>query len=98
MEISEAICAVDQKYVSDMTVMFERMARSQHMKEAAQKMGQIYQIYELAVPFEKTTISAGIKYSIEKRLIQKQMFGLFCVFSKITLLAKSLLGMWKQNG
>lgn len=92
MDIPEALAAVDEKYVGDMVVLFERFARNEKSLKTPVNMRRIYQIQEMEPVFEKTNINGvvGIKYRFEKMLVQKQQFWCLYLFARFTLMAKLL--------
>lgn len=88
--INEPIQEVDKKYVLDMTVMFERLARYENFVCFLDKISKIFSKYELTLFFESKKINAGIKFKIEKYLLQTHKFRIFWLVARILLWIKTL--------
>lgn len=82
---------VDEKYILDMISVFERFARHNWDKRVPGTIRTFYDNLSLSKIFGRTQLSANNKFKIEKYLLQKRKFGLFCIITRTLFCVKQRL-------
>lgn len=87
---------VDEKYVVDMTTMFERLTRTNRLECKSVTIDELYQKYKLSAVFDASDVSSyGIKINVKKRLLEKHRYELFIMLSRMLYRIKQIF-YWER--